>query len=229
MEILQHPSQTKPAAAKVVGGLKPSYPPSEAWSACNNTDRFWLCQLCNHLMKLILLAGRQYGPANRIGQGIRQSLPFCHWPALWGGRNTWVLHLLPVYMDEQSKMLRELQTWRVLNKNAWQIQPVHKYTKQSIHLCLGPSELLDVTDNNQDKVILTIRYSCNNLKMFKPTYILPTYIHVYVISTFMPIYYYAHEINYFHFTTTNIPPKKNPVWKRSLNAYLCSYLCHSKN
>lgn len=73
MEILQHPSQTKPAAAEVVGGLKPSYPPSEAWSACNNTDRFWLCQLCNHLTKLILLAGRQYGPANRTGQGIRQS------------------------------------------------------------------------------------------------------------------------------------------------------------
>lgn len=38
----------------------------------------------------------------------------------------------------------------------------------------------------------------------------PTYkLHVYVISTFTLTLYYAHEKNYFHFTTRNIS-EKNP-------------------
>lgn len=93
-------------------------------------------------------------------------------------------------MDKQNKMLRGLQTWRALNRTAQQIQPVQKYTNQSIHLCPGPSELLDVTDNNQDN-ILTVNtcYSCKNLKICLPT----STLHVYKISAFMPMDYYAHE------------------------------------
>lgn len=71
----------------VVVGLKQSYPPgsikqeSKAWPACNNTGKFWPCQLYNHCMKANFTFWKAIWSSKQNWKGNwAASLPFCHWP-----------------------------------------------------------------------------------------------------------------------------------------------------